>query len=212
MLKTDTNVSKESPVAPAGISKVFACAALAVWLLSLVLVVFATPSSPEPNLIRGIEVLLTGWFATASFYTVAWCANPLFLLTMFRILGSRKASPVGFSVLSILIALDTFRFVKAHVPSAGYMPDVYAYGWGCFLWFAALLLAVIASGVRDIELGNSEVRVKSLVRSPLVFVGTISLLLAATFVLYRIVDDRNGASQSDLRYLSSAPITQQSVI
>ncbi len=206
MLKNDKYVSIESPVAPAGISKVIACVALVFWLFSLALVVFATPSSPEPNLIRGIEVLLTGWVATVTFYTIAWCANPLFLLTILRILGRRKTSPIGFAVLSVLVAMDTFRFAKAHVPSAGYMPDVYAYGWGCFMWFAALLLAVIASGVRHSELVNSDVRLKLLLKNPVVFGGTISLLLSTSFVLYRIVDDINGASQSDLRYLSSAPI------
>lgn len=185
-------------------SKVITGVAFCLWLTSLFLVGFvdvgATPWS-------GVNILALGWLGLGVI-CAAWYANPLFLLSLLLLATTDKA-PRILTVIAVLLSLDTFRF--ADMPSNPNVPTIYAYGIGAALWFAAMFTAMIATGVRNVELRGGRLTLGKLCADPLAVVGSISLCIGAVLASHWINNDRRDASETELRYLSLAPIKRGAV-
>ncbi len=183
-------------------SRALAGMALALWFASLFLVGFVTSQSSSPEPLPGYHILQFGWMGLGVI-CAAWYANPLFLLSILLLTTTNKA-PRSLSVIAFLLSLDTFRFANEH--SSPYIPSIYAYGLGAVLWFAALLMAMIAAGVRRIEERDGALTLRRFWTDPLTALGSITLCIGAALAVHWTHDDRDGASETELRYLSLAPI------
>lgn len=185
-------------------SKVVAGMAFCLWLTSLFLVGFVDQSAAP---LSGANILAQGWLGLG-IICAAWYANPLFLMSLLKLATTDK-SPWVLAVIAVLLSLDTFRF--ADMPPNPNVPAIYAYGTGAALWFAAIFMVMIATGVRNVELREGELTLGKLCTDPLVVVGSISLCIGAALVLHWINNDRRDASETELRYLLLAPIKRGTV-
>lgn len=181
------------------ISKLIAGIAFCLWFTSLFLVGFVD-QGVSPWL--GAQIFELGWLGLVVI-CAAWYANPVFLLSIL-ILATNAKAPRLLAVAAVLLALDTFRF--ANMPPNPNAPNIYAYGTGAVLWFAALLMVMIAAGVRHVEQRDGHLTFGKYCTDPLAALGSIFLCIGAVLVVHWINDDRTDASASELRYLSLAPI------
>ena len=180
-------------------SKVVAGVAFCLWLTSLFLVGFVDQGARPWS---GLSILAQGWLGLVVI-CAAWYANPLFLVSLLILATSDKA-PRILAVIAVLLSLDTFRF--ADMPSNPNVPTIYAYGAGAVLWFAAMFTAMIAAGLREVELREGGLTLGKFLTDPIAVFGSLTLFIGAVLVLHWIDDDRRDASETELRYLSLAPI------
>lgn len=119
---------------------------LALWLASLPLTGFVIYAGQKET--KGIEILAIGWLGLLML-NFAWLANPVFLVTLWRISVRKKA--IGLAIIGLLLALDTLRFTAMLLDEGGGHSDIYGYGWGAILWFMALCFALAAAGALEVE-------------------------------------------------------------
>ena len=85
----------------------------------------------------------------------AWYANVLFAFVVLRLLCTKVTASnkgiVASAFLAVLVSLDSFRFDRLLTDAGGGSIAVYGYGPGMFLWMSAILVGVIAVGVRVSE-------------------------------------------------------------
>lgn len=97
----------------------------------------------------GWEVLILGWsgaFSSFPYFTIAWYANPLFVLTV--ILLVKDKPPVLFSALSgLLIALTAFFFKRVWNDKEPPEVIVTSYGAGFYLWLTSFVILAVAAWV-----------------------------------------------------------------
>ena len=121
--------------------------ALGLWLCSLPLTGFVLYA--EQKQMMGLEILMLGWLSPL-LPNFAWFANPLFLLAVISLFAGRPA-PI-LTIVSAILALDTFRLSSYPLNEGGASTPIYGFGWGVIFWFTALLLIMAASGSRQVEL------------------------------------------------------------
>lgn len=141
----------------------------------------------------GLAILLNGWLSPlmANF---AWFANPLFMLSAHRIWRGKSA--VGLSLLTALVAADSFRVDTMPMNAAGHTSTIYGLGWGWFVWLSAVLVLVAAAGTQRFEQrvfsGNSG-NLVGYTRH----LGFLLLSVFAASITYLAVTDRSQANGSE---------------
>lgn len=129
------------------VSRALTMIAIALWLFSLSQpALIIDNGNIKPSIWIGASVLATGWMGIGLF-TAGWYANLPFLIAVNSLLF-RSESPWKSVFIGILLALDTFRLKS--LPGGG-RADVYAYGTGVALWFAAFGLLLLAAAWRSAE-------------------------------------------------------------
>lgn len=169
-----------------------------LWLLSLTGTAFVTDHGTNPEASLGYMVLGMGWLSLLA-ANIAWYANLTFLLGSISIIFTNK-SAIALSISSFILSLDTFRFTS--IPGGG-RADIYAYGLGSVFWFASFAILIIAAGVREVEL-KKDIYLFNIIKSPLVIIGLFLLLVITTLSIKWSVEDRQGASATEQKYLSEA--------
>lgn len=110
-----------------------------------------TPESRPPaqagSVMAGYEILLLGWMG-AVFRQVGWYSNPLLAITWWCVWRRGWLSGAAFVLLALLLAADLRNFDAAQIPTDGRGSVVFALRqplFGCYLWFASILVAGLAS-------------------------------------------------------------------
>lgn len=117
-------------------SKVLAIIALLLWIASLFMVGLLYYPSRQ---VLGIEYLYTGWLGILQL-TVAWYANPLFILGVTLVLIGKTVKYIP--ILAFILSLNVFFYDN----TMGEHIMVYAYGWGVVVWLLAMTMLIVASG------------------------------------------------------------------
>jgi hypothetical protein len=177
-------------------SRVLTFIALALWVASLTLTGIVLYAKQQRML--GAEILATGWLSPLV-GNFAWFANPLFLWSLLRLQNKKPAG--GMAMLSVLLSLDTFRLSNYLLDEGGGSTQVYGYGWGVVLWFAALCVLTAAAGTRQIEarIEADGVEGKDEWLRPIGFALCISMLAA---VAYLATQDRKHANSTEQERLA----------
>lgn len=126
------------------LANILAAIALALWLLSLPLTAYKLAGT-RPS-VPGLTVLMMGWLGPLS-ANFAWFANPAFLWALRGVWVGRPS--VIAAVLSVLIALDTFRLDRVLTDEGGGTAALYGFGWGAVLWSLSLCVMLIATAVAE---------------------------------------------------------------
>src|SRR6266513_2658596 len=104
--------------------------------------------------IYGCLVLLIGWI-TLSGFLVAWAANIFFLWALWRLLKG-YGSALLLSWIAVICSVDTIRFADIRGYDNINSSDLYGFGLGALIWFAALLLMGIAASFRALEMAHQD--------------------------------------------------------
>jgi hypothetical protein len=134
-------------------------------------------------------------------FNFAWFANPLFLLSSYRVLQGKSA--VGLSFATALVAADSFRVDTMPMNAAGHTSTIYGFGWGWFAWFAALLILISAAGTQRSEQDAGSATAANLVRHTRLL-GFVLLSVFVCSIAYLAVADRIRASGSERARLAHA--------
>lgn len=183
-------------------SKGLTLVSLVLWLASLSftgLVLYAGQRE-----LNGIEILATGWLGLLAL-NFAWLANPLFLLTAWRILIRKRS--LGLAVICLLLAVDTVRFHSIRLDEGGGSSSVYGYGWGAVLWFVAICLVLASSGMLELERykrstasgGRGDLPIESVLARFFGFTLVVLVPVVAGILFFR---DRSHANDAELSRLS----------
>lgn len=155
-------------------SRALAIMTLVLWVLSLTQpALIIDNGTGEPAIWSGAQVLGMGWLGLG-LITAGWYANPPFLIAAITMLVGPKL-PWKMAMVGLLLALDTFRLQE--IPGGG-RADVYGYGPGVALWFAAFGLLLLALAWRSVE-HRGRTSVSATLRAPAVF-SVVALLGGAT--------------------------------
>lgn len=187
-------------------SRALAGIALALWAVSLTQPVFIFTYRGKPDIVNGIKTLLTGWIALLD--TLGWYANVPFLFSAVWVLlvPIRSRIPWIFTTLSVLLALDTFRFI---VLAGNGNLIVHACGPGMALWFAAIGVLALAVAWRSAEHRGRASPLAAL-GSPIVLL--MLAVLAGALAFYRaqvretIHNDSDSASVNLVKYLPAGSV------
>jgi hypothetical protein len=131
----------------------------------------------------------------------AWFANPLFLLSAYRVWQGKPAIALSFA--TAFVAADSFRVNTMPLNAAGHTSTIYGLGWGWFVWFSALLILISAAGTQRSEQRISSGNTENLVRY-LRLLGFVLLGAFVACVAYLALTDRNQANESEKARLAHA--------
>lgn len=195
-LASGSKASRLDSRPPRPSSRALSFIALALWVASLALTGIVLYAKQQRMI--GAEILAMGWLSPLV-GNFAWFANPLFLWSLLRLQAKRSA--VGLAMLSLLLSLDTFRLSNYLLDEGGGSTQVYGYGWGVVLWFAALCVLTAAAGTRQIEAridANGVEGTDEWLR-PIGFALCISMLVA---VAYLATQDRKQGNSTEQERLA----------
>jgi hypothetical protein len=178
------------------VSKRLAILAFILWLVSL----GCTGLVFYQETISGIEILLMGWLGPLAL-NLAWYANPFFLFACFKLSTGGQAATWA-SVIAILLAADTFRFRELLLNEGGTTTDLYGYGIGSLLWLVVILFVLVIEGVRLLEERGRPLSISTLIKQPLVLLGSFLLLVLLSLSGYWGINDRVTAGESERKYLA----------
>lgn len=163
--------------------------ALLFWLASLALpgITFYTS-----KILYGFQILFFGWISIAAF-NFAWLANIFFLYGANKIATGRESTKAP--IIAVILSLDALRLSRGMAADSFNVIPVYGYGWGFFVWIAAILLLLIASQTTDESRKN--------IKAPFMASAAFSLLVIALLAFISIRDHLN-ASSIELERLSAS--------
>ncbi|MFZ5841905.1 MAG: hypothetical protein ACOY3E_03310 [Pseudomonadota bacterium] len=181
----------------AGLYHYLAALSVCLWLASLFMNGFTFYD--ERQAYSGFKILLIGWTGIFDL-RFAWFANPLYFVGLILLKENSKSSTVILS-LSLVIALDMFRFDRVYFNEAGHGADIYGLASGAYIWLASIFIASAASLTKTL---NSDHKNESAVaKGGLVLACTMAGLLA--FVIWSVRnEDLSTAGAQDKSRLSQA--------
>jgi len=164
-------------------SRTLTVMAIVLWLLSLSQpALIIDNGTGKPNIMGGAELLAMGWMGIG-LITAGWYANlPFFIAATILLIG--RETPWKTVLFALLLALDTFRLQS--LPGGG-RGDVYGYGMGVALWFAAFGLMLLAVAWRSAE-RRGLTSITAVLRVPAVF--SVLAVLVGGSALYGIYASR----------------------
>lgn len=130
-------------------------AAIALWLVSLVLPGFVVDTRSEA--MPGIYVLMLGLPFGWMVLGFAAYANLFFFRAAYLMLKGRQPGASVVAMLGLAATLPLFRGVMRDEGSGAILP-VASWGWGAVLWLVALLLLAAAAALRADRLGTRGLR------------------------------------------------------
>jgi len=100
-----------------------------------------------------------------------WYANLFFWLSILTAGRKEKSWPLGFSLTAALMAAGTPWVKSIPQSAAGPGPEVYGYGLGAFVWWAAMLLLPIAFLSKRLRPGTTQLMLMLIFGALLLVVG-----------------------------------------
>ncbi len=170
--------------------------ALILWMASLALPGLVFYDRP----LFGIEILILGWLGPL-FLNFAWYANLFFLYACLKLIGTRKNTSISI-IIATLLATDAFWFRKLVLDEGGGASDLYGYGFGILAWLVAIFLILIAAGIRAKELQGQRIQFVVIIQEPLVFIGSVFLIVLVSLFSFWGIQDRVEAGEAERRFLS----------
>jgi hypothetical protein len=133
-------------------SNKIAVTALGLWCLSLTLPsIYPYEYSGDP--FWGIGILLLGWMLLTA-GMAPWLPNLFFLYAALGLIFGKNQKEIP-SVIAFAISFEVIRFT--YLPTIAYsaigLSNNFKYGPGAFIWLLSIYLLMVASGVRNHELG-----------------------------------------------------------
>ncbi|MFZ5531814.1 MAG: hypothetical protein ACOY4U_12380 [Pseudomonadota bacterium] len=107
----------------------------------------AYPFEVRRTVVSGLEFLGIGWLGVY-FLCAAWLANLAIIVAWISLTLEKVASSPWWSVGSLILMLDTFRFNALCIPAnkeGGGCQRIYEYSWGFYLWVASAVVLTVAS-------------------------------------------------------------------
>jgi len=156
----NTSHSPKENGTPISASRRLGAIALSIWIISLFLPGLILTYGDD---VSGYQILFSGWLGIF-FLILPWYANPFYLYASWKLIFSEEV-PLRAAVMALSVGTTVFLYQRFPVGSAaGEDRELYGLGWGAFLWYSALLLAVLASYAREMEIKGSCTGYKSIWR------------------------------------------------
>ena len=116
-------------------------------------------SDSDIQIWRGIHVLEMGWLGLL-FKQIAWCANPVLVLSLIFFLFRRWLTAVVIALVALAIAANTFALFSRDLPAdEGNVIKLRleTLGAGFYFWMASIVAVIIGSIIlRRRQLANSH--------------------------------------------------------